>query len=1004
MKVLKKIGKNFKKILIIGLLLTAFLHIQKTNWQYYYYDSSTSSFPYQQWCNETLNVRVNTQWDWIRAGRFHLILDPSKIFYSTSADPITLRSNLFNASSQTFGSRSSESSPSWWDWLKTILQIDRSNSTTNYNWTNWLYWTIQFTPLYNTIAYDVSFGTEYIPWSSTDETTLSLPWWVEAINSSQQLSNITGTYNILQQPCIADTNRPNIITNTPINWWDKQSKLSWIQLNLNEAIWVNWISNVPYIWTGWIWTGNIWWSIANQYGINLNSFTLNINWNWQTKIFTWSSLWVSYTWSDTTRQWLSKNYSINISPDQIPDYGIEKMIVITTNVSDRIWNIANTNTTIFNLPEWPKLLWNPIPYNWDIFVNLSAPIQLSIQDNRAWVNSWSISITLSWINWTQYWPYIFSGVDLNLSWLQSNANQPNYHININDHPDFPASWNIKVTVYAQDMEGNIDEISDYSFSTRPSCGELQCCDVTIITPTQQLRYNQYNIYISWRHYPTFYTWSDWSGYINCNTQDVWLKIYNWDWSNTSSANILSPYYDWIDLILSWRNWIKATLSGDTIYLSIISLFWYDMTGAILFTWSELSDPTIVWDKDLDITIEASFSSWIVIQSTWDIQATEVIEAYIPPQTQIIQTWSTCNPTVIQKPIFTWKQSAESVLSNYDIYTAFKIWFICPWSQIKFYNNSGEAQEVEIRIKTNTLTQSWILKVWYSNDLINRNALWTANVVDQIASFSTTHFTYFALWYDKPIWEQDTSTPWWGGWWVKLIKDDCPDWDFSDSYYDNDCGSPDSHFITDYCGVGETKYNQEQVDAFQYAYWFGITTMCPIEDARLDWYILRKELAKMISEFAIKIVWIYPNFSKNECGFYDDLRKESDEMQFYIKLSCKLWLMWLHTDWITPKDNFDPNDYVTRSQFGTIMSRLIFGWKYNWNTDNWYIDHLNALKLHDIMNYIDNPQMKELRWYVMIMMQRADESWTIRQMRAVSDFINWANNLFNTNIYQDATQQ
>jgi hypothetical protein len=40
-----------------------------------------------------------------------------------------------------------------------------------------------------------------------------------------------------------------------------------------------------------------------------------------------------------------------------------------------------------------------------------------------------------------------------------------------------------------------------------------------------------------------------------------------------------------------------------------------------------------------------------------------------------------------------------------------------------------------------------------------------------------------------------------------------------------------------------------------------------------------------------------------------------------------------------------------------------------------------------MKYIDNPAMKELRSYVMIMMQRADESGIIREMRAVTDFIN-----------------
>jgi hypothetical protein len=30
-------------------------------------------------------------------------------------------------------------------------------------------------------------------------------------------------------------------------------------------------------------------------------------------------------------------------------------------------------------------------------------------------------------------------------------------------------------VYAEDMVGNIDDINDYSFTTKPSCTDLGCC-------------------------------------------------------------------------------------------------------------------------------------------------------------------------------------------------------------------------------------------------------------------------------------------------------------------------------------------------------------------------------------------------------------------------------------------------------------------------------------------------------------------------------------------------
>lgn len=990
-------------------LVIIFWIIQNTNWQYYFYDTWNTTYPYQQWCSEELYVRINSQDQSIKAGRFHAVLDPNKISYNTSFDPIILRDYLFEAANETFIDWSSILSPARKLWSnQSTLKIDRSNTTTSYNWHSWLYWKIKFIPLYNQISLSWSFWMEFTPttnWcdsSATIETTLSMDW-CDTINTDEQIGRLTGTYNFLQEPCISDNNNPSINISTP-SGLDKQTRLSWISLSLNEAIWINWVANVPYIWTWWwIWTGNPGWTISNQYWINLNTFDLIIHWNLQTKTFISWSLWLTAIWNGKTWQDKYKDYNITIDKDVLFDYWIEKTITITANVDDNKWNHASQNTIVFNAPIWPRLLWTPNPNSGTIFVNLSAPITLWIQDNRAWVDSWSIKVTLSWINWTNYGPYIFSGNSLNLSWVASTANEPNYYININNHIDFPTSWTIKVIVDAKDMENNNDTILDYSFSTRPACGELQCCDVTIITKSEQIQYSKDKIYISWWNSPIFYTWLDGSGYVNCNSQDVWLRIFKGEWIHSWLASTLSSYYDKPNLILSWRNWIKAILSWNTIYLSIINLFWYNMTWAILFSWRELSSWTVVWPQDLDLTTNNSFSSWIVIQSTWNALSPNVIEAYLPSNTTIIQTWSTCTPVLIQHPILTGKSYAVSSLPEYDIYTAFKIWFACLWSTAKFYDMSWNIKEIEMRIKDPNLIASWVTKVRYSTDLVNRNAMWTANVVNYVAAFKTAHFTYFALWNDKPRRELPPLT--WcvscGG--IKLEKDDCPDWDYSDSYYDHDCWSADSHEITNYCWVWETTYSYEQVDAFQYAYSLWITTMCPMENARLDWYILRKELAKMISEFSIKIVWLSPDFSKVECDRYWDIEKESEELQFYMKLSCRLWLMWLHTDGITVKANFDPNDYVDRAQFWTIMSRLIFWGKYNWNTDNRYVDHLKALKRYQIMKYIDNPAMKELRWYVLIMMQRSDESWIIKEMRAATDFINWASNLWDINIYNPPSE-
>ena len=71
------------------------------------------------------------------------------------------------------------------------------------------------------------------------------------------------------------------------------------------------------------------------------------------------------------------------------------------------------------------------------------------------------------------------------------------------------------------------------------------------------------------------------------------------------------------------------------------------------------------------------------------------------------------------------------------------------------------------------------------------------------------------------------------------------------------------------------------------------------------------------------------------------------------------IMWI---WI---DNFRPYENVTRSEFWTILSRLVF-WVSDWIP--YYQTHLNTLKSNWIMNNID-PSKIEKRGNVLLMLMR-----------------------------------
>ena len=72
-------------------------------------------------------------------------------------------------------------------------------------------------------------------------------------------------------------------------------------------------------------------------------------------------------------------------------------------------------------------------------------------------------------------------------------------------------------------------------------------------------------------------------------------------------------------------------------------------------------------------------------------------------------------------------------------------------------------------------------------------------------------------------------------------------------------------------------------------------------------------------------------------------------------------------WVNMKNNnFNPYDPVTRAQFATALSRLLFLTK-DW-TDKYYSTHISKLQRDKIITNTD-PTLKELRWYVMLMLMR-----------------------------------
>ena len=190
-------------------------------------------------------------------------------------------------------------------------------------------------------------------------------------------------------------------------------------------------------------------------------------------------------------------------------------------------------------------------------------------------------------------------------------------------------------------------------------------------------------------------------------------------------------------------------------------------------------------------------------------------------------------------------------------------------------------------------------------------------------------------------------------------------DYSPSYYDRDCGQayiqvPETVVAPSYIPVTCSAYSDELNAAYEFAYSAGITTINQCEKANMKWLLIRAHMAKMIVNYAVNVLGRIPDPSIN-CEF-NDIGNQSWEMQWYIKQACQLWLMWVDIKF------FSPTKTVTRAQFGTVLSRLLWGDLHDGPTP-YYAEHLTALQEESIISVI-NPDLKELRGYIMLMLMRA----------------------------------
>ncbi len=242
--------------------------------------------------------------------------------------------------------------------------------------------------------------------------------------------------------------------------------------------------------------------------------------------------------------------------------------------------------------------------------------------------------------------------------------------------------------------------------------------------------------------------------------------------------------------------------------------------------------------------------------------------------------------------------------------------------------------------------------------------------------------------------------WGGGWGGSLpSKDNCPAWDYSPSYYDGSCGTKTTTSTTNTGTIikqpnkdtttppikkpidtNPTKDDTDSIvsnvisntpliqkKAYERSSSVGITTADTVQEARLDKNITRAELAKMLSVYATDV--LKKTASDTACEF-EDADQVNKWLVSYIRQACQLGIMGVQSDGKTSLTSFRPNSFVTRAEFGTALSRILYGTTYNNDSTNteWRAWHLDNLYKNNLIN-ITAPTLQEQRGWVMTMLYR-----------------------------------
>ena len=422
--------------------------------------------------------------------------------------------------------------------------------------------------------------------------------------------------------------------------------------------------------------------------------------------------------------------------------------------------------------------------------------------------------------------------------------------------------------------------------------------------------------------------SDWT-ILDEQQLEYWTQP-SYSWSIPMSGSSVQYHYNFI-----WWSPEESKVIGPQVYTASYSnnLRSYEI-NAILWTGVE----SIIWAW--------IYNYWTYVILTWKAMTWYHFESWASYTT----TWIT----------LVWETTIKMTAKP----NHYKVVFVSPDSQWTMEDQEFVYNETWV-LNANTFIKPWYSFSWWKDELDNYYS-----GEQEIFNLITSWFmTLEAQWELIPI-EEDIPQKI-SAWWWRVIKTENNKAQEEHWSADIDNNQESWTIENDNSSVNKeslTECDKEILSAYEWAYKHNITTLPTLERANPEWTVKRWHLAKMVVNYATNVLWReIPEKIPSYCRWNDRRTdRESEEIKDYAVKSCALWLMWLDME------KFLPNMEVTRAQFWTIMSRLLWWKKYAWWTP-YYRKHLNALKENNIMTQIENPEKRvELRQWVWLMLMRSSK--------------------------------